>query len=265
MKKLLSFAALVIFAGLGHAQDTTGKFLRINKEGLQTANATYEKDGVSVTLYSAIHIGDKDYYKALNKKMAECDSLCYELVAPPGTTPERGKGSMMGAMAKLMLELDHQTERIDYKRPNFVHADLSFEQMKEVMAKRGETPLILGLRVIADSLQQKNLAEKNPIPAIAHGIELSGASTPLELKRAFSKILVKQVDEGTVASLKVVLIGDRNTRAMEVFEEQVKAGKKKIGIFYGAAHMSDFDSRLRALGYKRTGSEWLTAWDLTDD
>ena len=43
------------------------------------------------------------------------------------------------------------------------------------------------------------------------------------------------------------------------------AGKKIIAIFYGAAHMPDFDKRLKEdFGMKRTESEWITAWNLAD-
>ena len=47
---------------------------------------------------------------------------------------------------------------------------------------------------------------------------------------------------------------------------QLVDGKKKLAIFYGAAHMPDFDRRLRdEFGLTRQSQEWLTAWDLRDD
>ena len=50
---------------------------------------------------------------------------------------------------------------------------------------------------------------------------------------------------------------------MKVLEQQIKEGKKKIAIFYGAGHMSDFHRRLvDDLGAKLYEQEWLTAWDL---
>ena len=59
------------------------------------------------------------------------------------------------------------------------------------------------------------------------------------------------------------LVEGRNARAMEVFDEQVEDGIRYLGIYYGAAHMPDFEKRLKARGYKRIGQKWLTAWDLT--
>jgi hypothetical protein len=39
-------------------------------------------------------------------------------------------------------------------------------------------------------------------------------------------------------------------------------GKKKIGIFYGAAHYPDMEERMLKQGFKKTAHEWLTAWDV---
>ena len=53
---------------------------------------------------------------------------------------------------------------------------------------------------------------------------------------------------------------------MRVLYQQLRAGKKKIAIFYGAAHMPDFDKRLKEeLGMMRISSEWIDAWSLADD
>jgi hypothetical protein len=61
-------------------------------------------------------------------------------------------------------------------------------------------------------------------------------------------------------------VEDRNKACMKVLQQQLAAGKKKIAIFYGAAHMPDFDKRLKEdLDMKRTISEWIDAWSLADD
>jgi hypothetical protein len=50
---------------------------------------------------------------------------------------------------------------------------------------------------------------------------------------------------------------------MKVLQKELVGGKKKIAIFYGAAHMPDFERRLvEDFGMRRQGEEWLTAWDL---
>ena len=63
-----------------------------------------------------------------------------------------------------------------------------------------------------------------------------------------------------------MLVKDRNKACIKVLQQQLTAGKKKIAIFFGAAHMPDFDKRLKEdFGMKRTKSEWITAWNLADD
>ena len=52
--------------------------------------------------------------------------------------------------------------------------------------------------------------------------------------------------------------------AMKVLKEQLEAGKKNIGIFYGAAHLRDMEERLKAMKFEREGSEWRVAWDMTE-
>ena len=41
------------------------------------------------------------------------------------------------------------------------------------------------------------------------------------------------------------IITDRNKKALVVLKKEIADGKKKIGIFYGAGHLSDMDKRLR--------------------
>jgi hypothetical protein len=61
------------------------------------------------------------------------------------------------------------------------------------------------------------------------------------------------------------IITDRNKIALNVLKEQMAAGKKRIGIFYGAGHLQDMDQRLREeFHLQPTSITWLTAWDLTE-
>ena len=59
-----------------------------------------------------------------------------------------------------------------------------------------------------------------------------------------------------------MLLTDRNKRCMEILAERLEKGDKNLGIFYGAAHMPDFEQRLLKLGFKKTDQRWMTAWDI---
>jgi hypothetical protein len=59
------------------------------------------------------------------------------------------------------------------------------------------------------------------------------------------------------------IITERNKKAFEVLDKQLKAGKKKIAVFYGAGHLPDMEKRLLAdFSLKRDSEQWLTAWTL---
>jgi hypothetical protein len=61
------------------------------------------------------------------------------------------------------------------------------------------------------------------------------------------------------------LITDRNAAALRVLKDQLGRGRRRIAIFYGAAHMEDFDRRLREdFGLQPRETVWLEAWDLRE-
>ncbi len=70
-------------------------------------------------------------------------------------------------------------------------------------------------------------------------------------------------DGGLGPTIGTILIADRNKAALKVLQKEIAKGKKKIGIFYGAAHMPDFEKRLRDdFDLKKDKEEWITAWDM---
>lgn len=65
--------------------------------------------------------------------------------------------------------------------------------------------------------------------------------------RAFAEQM--QMMDGQMAAItgedgKSTLITERNAKAFEVLDREIKAGKKKLGIFYGAGHLKDMHQRL---------------------
>jgi hypothetical protein len=83
------------------------------------------------------------------------------------------------------------------------------------------------------------------------------------------RILAEQFEssEGSFAALEgpkgSTLIAGRNKVALEVLRKEIAAGKKKIAIFYGAAHMPDFEAKLRdEFDMSPVSTRWLAAWNL---
>ncbi|HXG11926.1 MAG TPA: hypothetical protein VNK04_19375 [Gemmataceae bacterium] len=266
------------------------KFVRLVRDdrgepvALETAIVRYVpasgEGGVVVDLISVVHIGERAYYRKLNRHMEQYDALLYELVAPPGTRiPKGGRRdsdnpiALLQQLAKTVLNLELQTDHIDYTKKNFVHADLSPEGMAEAMRHRGEDGLTLALGIAADLLRQYNLQEmkrqKEPPKEADFDFDplalLFDPAAPVKLKRLLAQQLeeMENPEAGLGQTLTTILIADRNKAAMQVFQKELAKGKKKIGIFYGAGHMPDFEKRLRdEFDLKKESEQWLQAWDL---
>jgi hypothetical protein len=268
---------------------TPGKFIRLKRDAkggplaLETAIVRYKpasgEGDLVVDLIGVVHVADRPYYQKLNESFEQYDALLYELVAPQGTKiPKGGKReggnplALIQGLMKNVLDLDSQLEHIDYTQKNFVHADLSPEQMAEAMRKRGDTPLTVILSAAADMLRQQNLQEQKKQAAPAQEEpEFDPLALLLDPDRAvkLKRMMAQQFEElespegGFGNTINTILVADRNKAALKVFQTELAKGKKKIGIFYGAAHMPDFEKRLQEeFGLKRVSEQWLTAWNL---
>ena len=269
----------------GKAEGTTFTRLLEDRDkqpvGFQTAIVKYvspKKTGIEVDLVSVVHVGDKAYYASLNKAFEEYDVVLYELVAPPDrAVPKPGRTSsnpiaQLQTMITQVLELESQLEEVDYTAKNFVHADLSPEGMAKVMKDRGEDSLTLTLGIMADVLREMNKQQNKPkgnkmpvedLDPVALLLDPNRSST---LKSVMARQLQMSANEEMALgkTAHTILVEDRNKAAMEVFKKQLAKGKKKIAIFYGAAHMKDFERRLKdEYGLKKDSTKWLTAWSMT--
>jgi hypothetical protein len=252
---------------------------------LQTATVRFApaagKGGVTVDLVAVVHIGEREYYKKLNKQLEAYDAVLFELVAPPNTVlPKGGKRdpnnplALVQAAMKAVLGLESQTERIDYTRKNFIHADLSFEQMAEAIRKRGDTGLTLTLSIAADLLRQQNLQEmkkRDAKPGAKAEPEIDLLSALLDpdgavkLRRVMAEQLAGTAsgDSGLGPTINQILVSDRNAAAIGALKKELAKGTKKIAIFYGAAHMPDFERHLRdEFDLRPQSTQWLDAWNL---
>lgn len=58
------------------------------------------------------------------------------------------------------------------------------------------------------------------------------------------------------------LLEGRNEKCLQVLARELGKGRKRLGIYYGAAHLPHMEKRLvEDLGWKKVGHEWLVAWD----
>jgi hypothetical protein len=269
----------------GETKPEAPKFIRVRRDekgkplAMETAVVRYispDRPGVTVDLVGAIHIADKAYYDELNKLFDGYEVVLYELVAPEGTRiPKEGRpgnsahpiGALQNGMGA-MLELEHQLDRVDYTKANFVHADMSPEEFAKSMTNRGESVMQMFLRLMGQGMVQQAAQQQkegggstdlNLLVALfsrdrAHKLKTLFAD---QFENMESQMLVFDGPEGST------IITERNKKAFEVLDKQLKDGKKNVAVFYGAGHLPDMEKRLAAdFGLKREGEKWLTAWSL---
>ncbi len=254
------------------------EFVRVLKRAgtpraLQTAVATYrfpdkEKD-VEVVLIGAVHIGEPTYYRELNELFKSFDGLLYELVADPGMgipdPKERGLSpiSTIQTGMKESLELTFQLDEIDYAAKNFVHADMTPEEFFSTMEARQEGVLQMFFRSLGSGIAMQSAGKGGDVGLLA---ALVSGDRAKGLRRAFAEQM--QMMDGQMAALtgedgKSTLITERNAKAFKVLDREIKAGKKKLGIFYGAGHLKDMHERLvNQYGMELVELKWLDAWAL---
>jgi|GEM_PF-313378 len=238
---------------------------------LQTSIATLEKNGVEVDLIGAIHIADKAYYETLNQTFTQYDSLLFEMVggdkmargdAADNSDETKEDSSLSGLrgiyeMVAKFLGLSGQADVIDYQAKNFVHADLSIKEFEDKQKERKES--LLGLALKAGS-NPANDNVKQPDANRLMAAMLMGNSNLMKLELIHT--LGQGDDQISMFAGETVIVTDRNARCLDVLEQEIAKGRKKLGIFYGSAHFPEMEKTLVKQGWKRKGDAWLTAWNI---
>ncbi|WP_265592795.1 hypothetical protein [Verrucomicrobium sp. BvORR034] len=161
------------------------------------------------------------------------------------------------------LSLSGQLDVIDYHAANFVHADMSLAEFAAMQNQRNEGFIALWLKAVQVQMNQPQSNANQP--GLLKILEiLCRKDSATELKRLFGRTFdsVETVMTGMESGDGTVIVSERNKVALRVMEQQIKAGKKHIAIFYGAAHLPDMEKRLLARGFTLQKDEWVTAWDL---
>ncbi|MBX3462457.1 MAG: type II secretion system protein GspG [Planctomycetes bacterium] len=249
------------------------RFVPVGDGGhLDTAITTYRKGDVELVLFGAVHIADQACYDHLNDRFTACEVLLYELVGPSDYRPTRDRDEGgMNPIALLQnglrnaLDLQFQLDAIDYTPANFVHADMTPAEFEASMAERGESLLSIMLDMMLHGMQvQRDKAEAGDAPAVP-SIDLVKAFQNGEGRHRLRMLFAAQLEEMEAIAAggrEGTLLQGRNEKCLQVLQRELAAGRKRIGIYYGAAHLPHMERRLvDDLGFVKTGHEWLVAWD----
>ena len=269
-------AALACGAAARAADDNA--FIRVDTDAddrpraLQLGVVTYAGEDVSVDLIGAIHIGDRAYYQQLNDAFEAYDVVLYEMVAPAGVDVVAEVDSRKGLVSNTQvsmarfLDLTFQLEEIDYGLPNLVHADLSPREFRQSMDERGESLYVYFWRIFFATIEEY---ARDPLGLrdykILTSTVRSGSDVSLKTMLAYRLTDFDSIQDVFGEDASSTIVGARNARAIEVLRRELDAGARRIGIFFGVAHMPDLESRLLdevGLAYAKT--DWVDAWRLDE-
>jgi hypothetical protein len=261
----------------GPTTQPISNFVRFQEDGhgggdMQVAFARYRNDdGLQLDLMPTIHVGEPQFFRVIVKSLPDYQVVLFELVAPRGVPPtEEGVNSQQRQIAR-ECDLDNQGPHMDYTRKMFVHADLMLEDIEKLeVAAHGplKNPIGHGPTLGA----AKSVRDTQGSRAVFNDLQMAKTAPTLErsrlMRRAYARLLTaaaRPAPGETFPPGTEVLVGARNDKVMSVLDEQIAAGKRKIGILYGAAHMVDLEHRLFAHGFQRQSMAWQTAWSVAPD
>jgi hypothetical protein len=251
-------------AGMEAARYVAGKETRT----LQVPRIQYAgPNGEKLELTGAIHIADRAYYERLNKHFESFDAVLFEMVAneeklvalrkkepppKPATEKENPLKEVFQTLSKDILKMPFQTEVVNYAAANFIHADVSDDELEAMFKEKGlDMATVLG-----------GGAGMFKVRLVLGLIKLvTPSDDPHAMKRLFAPVF-GSIGSGFGGDKKVeeIIITRRNDKAMKVLEQELARGKKNLSLFYGSAHLADFGKRLEAKGWKKTGEVWEDAW-----
>ncbi|MBR5759666.1 MAG: hypothetical protein IKX88_13835 [Thermoguttaceae bacterium] len=265
---------------------------------LQTSIVSYtgeyqDADGstrpISVDLIGAIHLADKEYYEAINNEFKGYETVVFELVANKGVdikevlkeereSKEKEQFSPLDVVSISQvfmgkaLDLVYQMDGIDYTADNLVRGDIDAEEFIVQLFANGDVGAFLTDMILSAFFGETSDGQAEGMIAVL----ISAKDRRLALRRLFALELLKSsiadvekeaksLESSEKPERESVLIQMRNKKAIQAVQRELKSGKSKIAVFYGAAHLPDLENRLKNdLELRQTGEpRWFTAWDMT--
>ncbi len=161
------------------------------------------------------------------------------------------------------LNLEFQLDALSYEEPNWFCSDLTIDEVEAKLKDRGVDSAILGTLTGEAFTAKLAVGLMKLIPMldslIGGGVSETARLLMIEMmSMPEGELLLKNVEP----DLAHVIIVDRNTELLGDIETTIELANdiERIGVLYGAGHMSDLSPRLNTMfGYVPVEDVWLTA------
>ncbi|MDA3873312.1 MAG: hypothetical protein PF795_05070 [Kiritimatiellae bacterium] len=278
---------LLLLTGLGTLR-AESEFLRIRStpeqsDCLEVAARTFAIGGgevpVQLWLVGVSHIGTEAYYQEVQEMLAKADVVLFEGVDgnqpafKQASSEEGRKRSTLQSNLALALGLVFQLHHIDYNQAHFINSDLTSLQLMALFDGEEmpeDTPAARAqMENLIDNMEQNGvrgemaasvMAFLDTRPGWAKGMRWGMVNI---LGNVTGNITEYTGLPDHLRVLMRVLIEKRNEKVMSDIHDQLQtlAPGQTLAVFYGAAHMHDFDDRIReTYDAKLLDTTWMTAF-----
>lgn len=268
-----------------------GKFVRCVDHGrwecvVQTAIAAYQDaGGVSVSLVAAIHSADAAHFQTIQRELESFPLVLYEGWTEEGEDETEGPASEP-VVLDLLMKFSGFADRIltvflgfrhvgqwsgavDYSLSTFRNVDMSFREFARLSHERFETAAQLAAawrlfpRYVASVIIRAAPISREEWSRIL--------SLPRDWHQACRYVYAHEVCEasnllGAYDALpevrRTVTIHERNALVERVLFSEIRKGKTRAAVYYGAVHMPDLERRLLERGFRKSRVRWIDAWDV---
>lgn len=202
-----------------------------------------------IVLISMIHLGEKGFFKAVNKELATCDLVLYE---------EQGDSDLGGLSGKMISDLTglaFQGTEIPFNKKTWRSADLSSDALFRML---GMDPAAMKrmkkmMKNMGGFKMDKRMLESNPQ---LKAMMPSRAKIMAQLRNSGSSDAMAK-GMGEMAD---VILYQRNAIAIGELTKASHEQHKRVALIYGAAHMPAIEAYMtKTLHYKHTGTVWHDA------
>ena len=232
------------------------QFIEKNSFNVRSAVYRLKKDGVGLEflLFPMIHVGSKEFYDEVSRRLAACD-----LILAEGVSSRRVQFLTLSyRVVKKIRRMDLVTQQDGMKvsglRDKIINSDMegrAFDERWSVLPLGLKAQLFLFLPIYVVNLflfgTRETLAENMALEDLPSSDEILLQDESFE---KFDTLLIDERDRRLITHLKKL-------------HDSQQRDKKIVGVVYGARHMRNaIRFLLVGLNYKVSKAEWVTVFDL---
>lgn len=230
----------------------------VEKNSLNVRSAIYylKKDGsgLEFVLFPMVHVGSKEFYDAVSRKLAACDVILAEGV----NSKKAGLLTLSYRIVKKIKRMDLVTQQEGMKVSRFREKIVNPDMAGNAFDERWSS-LPLGLKAQLFFF----------IPAYVVYLFLFGTRETLAENIALEDLPSSEeilFQDDSFEPLDALLIDERDRKLIDSIgklHDSDPGSRKTVGVVYGAMHMRNVSSfLLRKLNYRVAKAEWVTVFNL---